>query len=460
MALADELRLSRRDGGFVREGFDADLDELRTLQTDSRRFIAALQGRYAEASGCRTLRIKHNNMLGFFVEVPQAVGEEWLRNAMKETFIHRQSMSDAMRFTTVELGELEARIASASDRAKAIEGAMFDVMSGKVVAQAQAIAATADALSSLDVSAALADLAIDRGWTRPRIDRSLAFSVVAGRHPVVEAARAKDGAPFIANDCDLSGHEAGRITLITGPNMGGKSTYLRQNALIVVLAQMGSYVPAQAAHIGVVDRLFSRVGAADDLARGRSTFMVEMVETAAILNQATPESFVILDEVGRGTATWDGLAIAWAAAEHLHDTNRCRAIFATHYHELTDLAARLPAAANASLKAREWKQDLIFLHEVQSGPADRSYGVQVAKLAGLPRSAVMRAGQILKKLEAGPSAAESLPLFAMVAEDPAPEFPAESSALIEALEAADPDSLTPREALDLVYRLKALSQGS
>jgi DNA mismatch repair protein MutS len=460
-ALADELPLSRRDGGYVREGFDPDLDELRTLQTDSRRFIAALQGRYAEASGCRTLRIKHNNMLGFFVEVPQAVGEEWLRNAMKETFIHRQSMSDAMRFTTVELGELEAKIASASDRAKAIENAMFDEMSGRVVAQAQAIAATADALSSLDVSAALADLAIDRGWTRPKIDRSLAFAVTAGRHPVVEAARAKDGAPFIANECDLSGEEAGRITLITGPNMGGKSTYLRQNALIVVLAQMGSYVPAQAAHVGVVDRLFSRVGAADDLARGRSTFMVEMVETAAILNQATDRSLVILDEIGRGTATFDGLSIAWASIEHLHDANRCRALFATHFHELTRLSERLERVGNATLKVAEWNGEVVFLHEVVPGAADRSYGLQVAKLAGLPVDVITRARTILEELERtdreGPASArlDDLPLFAapLRAKPAVPASPPVDP-LRAAIATIDPDEMTPREALEALYRLK------
>ncbi len=460
-ALGEDLPLIRRDGGFIREGFDAALDEARTLQGDSRRFIAGLQGRYAEASGCRTLRIKHNNMLGYFVEVPQAVGEEWLRNAMKETFIHRQTMSDAMRFTTVELGELEARIASAADRARAIENAMFDELCASVVAASLQIAATADALSSLDVAAALAELAQEKAWTRPKIDRSLAFKVTGGRHPVVEAALSRAGTPFIANDADLSGVEAGRITLITGPNMGGKSTYLRQNALIVVLAQMGSYVPAQSAHIGVVDRLFSRVGAADDLARGRSTFMVEMVETAAILNQATQRSLVILDEIGRGTATFDGLSIAWASIEHLHDSSRCRALFATHFHELTRLSERLERVGNATLKVAEWNNEVVFLHEVVPGAADRSYGLQVARLAGLPPPVIDRAKLILEELERsdreGPASArlDDLPLFAAPAR-PAPVKPSPPAhdPLRAALEAIDPDEMTPREALEALYRLK------
>ncbi|TVR10745.1 MAG: DNA mismatch repair protein MutS [Salinarimonadaceae bacterium] len=460
-ALADQLPLSRRDAGFIRAGHDPALDEARELQSDSRRFIAGLQGRYAEQTGCRTLRIKHNNMLGFFVEVPAAIGEDWLRNGMRETFIHRQTMSDAMRFTTVELGELEARIAGAAERARAIESAAFDLLAGDVVARASDISALAEALAALDVAAALAELAQELGWTRPLVDASLAFAVEGGRHPVVEAALKKAGEPFIANDSDLSGEEAGRITLITGPNMGGKSTYLRQNALIVVLAQMGAYVPARRARIGVVDRLFSRVGAADDLARGRSTFMVEMVETAAILNQATGRSLVILDEIGRGTATFDGLSIAWAAIEHLHDVNRCRALFATHFHELTRLCERLERVSNATLKVAEWNGEVVFLHEVAPGAADRSYGIQVAKLAGLPGVVIDRARAILEALERsdreGPAAAslDDLPLFAVAARPapPAPSAPA-ADALRETLASIDPDEMSPREALDALYALK------
>lgn len=458
-SLAEDLPLLKRDGGFIRQGFDQALDELRELQHDSRRFIAALQARYASETGCRTLRVKHNHMIGYFVEVPQNVGEDLLKEPWKETFVHRQTMAGAMRFSTIELGELEAKIASASDRALKIELALFESMVEELLGLSSDIAAAAEALAVVDVTAGLADLAVRLDWTRPVIDESLAFRITAGRHPVVEAALKREGTPFIANDSDLSGRDAGHILLITGPNMGGKSTYLRQNALIVVLAQMGSFVPAKEAHIGVVDRLFSRVGAADDLARGRSTFMVEMVETAAILNQATSRSLVILDEIGRGTATFDGLSIAWAAIEHLHEANGCRALFATHFHELTALADRMPRISNATLKVTEWNGEVVFLHEVVAGAADRSYGLQVARLAGLPTAVVERAKAILSELERSdresPKRAlvDDLPLFAAPVRAAAVEVKADG--LREALDQLDPDQMTPREALDALYRLKA-----
>jgi len=461
-ALADELPLLKRDGGFIRAGFDANLDELRELQQDSRRFIAALQARYATETGCRTLRVKHNHMIGYFVEVPQNVGEDLLKEPWKDTFVHRQTMAGAMRFSTMELGELESKIASASDRALKIELALFDEMVQALLDLTGEIASAAEAIAVIDVTAALADLAMRLDWTRPVVDTGLAFKIKGGRHPVVEAALKREGVPFIANDSDLSGKDAGHILLITGPNMGGKSTYLRQNALIVVLAQMGSYVPAKEAHIGIVDRLFSRVGAADDLARGRSTFMVEMVETAAILNQATARSLVILDEIGRGTATFDGLSIAWAAIEHLHETNRCRALFATHFHELTALAERMARISNATLKVTEWNGEVVFLHEVVPGAADRSYGLQVARLAGLPTQVVDRAKTILSELEKSDREApkrallDDLPLFAVPVRNEPPPAPKQDT-LREALAALDPDQMTPREALDALYRLK--SQG-
>jgi DNA mismatch repair protein MutS len=460
-ALADELPLLKRDGGFVRAGFDPSLDELRELQQDSRRFIAALQTRYATETGCRALRVKHNHMIGYFVEVPQNVGEDLLKEPWKDTFVHRQTMAGAMRFSTMELGELESKIASAADRALKIELALFDTMTQELLDLSGEVASAAEAIAVIDVTAALADLAMRLDWTRPTVDASLAFRIRGGRHPVVEAALKREGAAFIANDSDLSGAEAGHILLITGPNMGGKSTYLRQNALIVVLAQMGSFVPAKEAHVGVVDRLFSRVGAADDLARGRSTFMVEMVETAAILNQATSRSLVILDEIGRGTATFDGLSIAWAAIEHLHEANCCRALFATHFHELTALAERMARISNATLKVTEWNNEVVFLHEVVPGAADRSYGLQVARLAGLPPAVVDRAKAILSELEKSdresPKRAlvDDLPLFAVpVRAEPARQAP-QADALREALDALDPDQMTPREALDALYRLKS-----
>jgi DNA mismatch repair protein MutS len=464
-ALADDLPLKLADGGFIRAGFEARLDEQRQLRDESRRVIADMQARYAEMAGARTLRIKHTNFLGYFVEVPAEKGEELRVPPLSSTFIHRQTLQGAMRFSTSDLSDLETRIAAAGDRSLAIEQKIFADLAALVLAHETAIRAAADALAELDVASALAELAAERRWVRPQIDASLAFEIEGGRHPVVEAAVTAAGETFVANDADLSppqNLDSGRIWLITGPNMAGKSTFLRQNALIAILAQMGSYVPATSAHIGVVDRLFSRVGAADDLARGRSTFMVEMVETAAILNQATPCSLVILDEIGRGTATFDGLSIAWAAIEHLHEVNRCRSLFATHFHELTQLTKRLPRLHNATVRVTEWKGDVVFLHEVVPGAADRSYGVQVAKLAGLPTAVVERARIILSELEAAERGAsvetliDDLPLFAA---RPAALAPAEAHAphpVLDALRDIDPDDLTPRAAQEALYRLKQL----
>ncbi|MGZ5841371.1 MAG: DNA mismatch repair protein MutS, partial [Xanthobacteraceae bacterium] len=390
-ALATELPAFRRDGGFVREGYNSALDETRALRDESRRVIAALQARYAEDTAIRILKIKHNNVLGYFVEVTAQHGERLMAAPFNGTFIHRQTLVGQVRFTTTELGELEAKIASAAERALGLELEIFERLAASVIAASANIKDCAEALARLDVASALAHLATERAYARPLVDDSHIFVIEGGRHPVVEQALSRDGTPFVANDCDLSppqDTEPGRIWLITGPNMAGKSTFLRQNALIAILAQTGSFVPAKHAHIGVVDRLFSRVGAADDLARGRSTFMVEMVETAAILNQAGERALVILDEIGRGTATFDGLSIAWATVEHLHDVNKCRALFATHFHELTTLAGRLTRLHNATVRVKEWQGEVVFLHEVVAGAADRSYGIQVAKLAGLPASVI------------------------------------------------------------------------
>jgi DNA mismatch repair protein MutS len=464
-ALADELPAFRRDGGFVRSGYSPPLDEARALRDESRRVIAALQVRYAETTGIRTLKIRHNNVLGYFVDVTAQHGEKLLSAPLNATFIHRQTLAGQVRFTTTELGELEAKIANSAERALALELEIFDRLAGAVTAASVTIKQAADALAAIDAAAALATLALERNYVRPEVDSSLSFAIAGGRHPVVEQALANDGGPFVANDCDLSPPaeaNAGRIWLITGPNMAGKSTFLRQNALIAVLAQMGSYVPARAADIGVVDRLFSRVGAADDLARGRSTFMVEMVETAAILNQAGERALVILDEIGRGTATFDGLSIAWATIEHLHERNRCRALFATHFHEMTSLAAKLPRLHNATMRVKEWQGDVVFLHEVVPGAADRSYGIQVAKLAGLPSSVIDRAKLVLAQLEAedriSPASKliDDLPLFA-AARTPSPATSADAGliALVEAIAALHPDEMSPREALEALYALKA-----
>jgi DNA mismatch repair protein MutS len=462
-ALADELPAFRRDGGFVRSGYGAALDETRALRDESRRVVAALQARYADETQVRSLKIRHNNVLGYFVEVTAQHGDRLMAAPLNAIFIHRQTLAGQVRFTSTELGELEARIASAADRALGIELEIFDALAGRVTAIAEDIKAAAHALATLDVAAALAALAVDQRYVRPQVDHSLEFAVAGGRHPVVEQAL---DAPFVANDCDLSppsGKSAGRIYLVTGPNMAGKSTYLRQNALIAVLAQMGSFVPARAAKIGVLDRLFSRVGAADDLARGRSTFMVEMVETAAILNQAGERSLVILDEIGRGTATFDGLSIAWATIEHLHETNRCRTLFATHFHELTALAAKLDRLSNVTVRVKEWQGDVVFLHEVVAGAADRSYGIAVAKLAGLPAAVIERAKLILAELEAEDRTSharrliDDLPLFAATARPSAERANLDEAAnlVIAALSALNPDEMSPRQAIEALYALKA-----
>jgi DNA mismatch repair protein MutS len=464
--LAEELPLLKRDGGFVREGASAELDEMRALRDQSRRVVAGLQLQYCEETGIKSLKIKHNNVLGYFIEVTAGnAGSMTDTDAGRARFIHRQTMANAMRFTTTELAELETKIANAADRALAIEVETFEAMAREVVAEAEAIKAAALALATIDVSAGLAVLAEEQNYTRPTVDRSRMFAIEGGRHPVVEQALRRQAAnPFVANGCDLSppnGEQGGAIWLLTGPNMGGKSTFLRQNALIAIMAQTGSFVPAAAAHIGVVDRLFSRVGASDDLARGRSTFMVEMVETAAILNQATDRSLVILDEIGRGTATFDGLSIAWAAVEHLHEVNRCRGLFATHFHELTVLSEKLVRLSNATMRVKEWDGDVIFLHEVGPGAADRSYGIQVARLAGLPPSVVARAKDVLAKLEdadrKNPASQliDDLPLFQVaVRREEAARASSGPSKVEESLKALNPDDMTPREALDALYALK------
>ncbi|MEA2978060.1 MAG: mismatch repair protein MutS [Alphaproteobacteria bacterium] len=463
-ALAEDLPAFKRDGGFIRPGYNASLDEARALRDESRRVIAGLQARYADGTGIRGLKIRHNNVLGYFVEVTAQHGDKLMTPPHNQAFIHRQTLAGQVRFTTTDLGELEAKIANAATRALGIELESFEQLAGTVIAASKAIKAAAEALAVLDVSVALAQIASERNYTRPEVDDSLHFVIEGGRHPVVEQALSRDGAPFVANDCDLSPSEdmqAGRIWLLTGPNMGGKSTFLRQNALIAILAQMGSFVPARRAHIGIVDRLFSRVGAADDLARGRSTFMVEMVETAAILNQARERSLVILDEIGRGTSTFDGLSIAWATIEHLHEANRCRALFATHFHELTALSAKLPRLFNATVRVKEWHGDVVFLHEVVPGAADRSYGIQVAKLAGLPAAVIERAKLVLAGLEAENRVSpvrgfEDLPLFA-AAPRPSAASAADTAldALVASLTALHPDEMSPRDALEALYALKA-----
>ncbi|MBN9319965.1 MAG: DNA mismatch repair protein MutS [Caulobacterales bacterium] len=459
--LGPDLPAQARDGGYVAPGVRPELDQARALRDDSRRVIAALEAQLVAESGV-PLKIRHNAVLGYFLESTAQKAEPLLKPPLNATFIHRQTMAGAVRFTTVELAELDARIAQAGERALAIEVEAFEAWREEACALAGALQAVAEALAGLDVYAALAEWAEEANAVRPVIDRSLAFEAEAARHPVVEAAVKRAGDAYTPNDCrlDAAGRNRAdscpRLAIVTGPNMAGKSTFLRQNALLAVLAQAGCFVPARSLKLGVVDRLFSRVGAGDDLARGRSTFMAEMVETAAILSQATPRSLVILDEIGRGTATYDGLAIDWACAEALHDTNRCRALFATHYHELAKLEDRLAHVGNLSLKAKEWNGDLIFLHEAVEGPADRSYGVQVAKLAGVPTPVVARAREVLERLEreAGDKAQlDDLPLFAATA--PTPD-PVSAAPVAKALADLDLDGMSPREAQEALYRLKGM----
>lgn len=459
-ALVAEPPLLTRDGGFIAPGLDAELDEARTLRDEGRSVIAGFQQKYAADTGITSLKIKHNNVLGYFIETTATHAHKMLNLPFSETYIHRQTTANQVRFTTVELSEIETRILNAGNLALEIEKRLYQRLSGEVLASAAHLNQAARGLAELDLTAGLADLARGENWCRPHVDASRAFDVRGGRHPVVEhALRQQSGDAFVANDCDLSTDAGSAVWLLTGPNMAGKSTFLRQNALIALLAQMGSYVPAEQAHIGVVSQLFSRVGASDDLARGRSTFMVEMVETAAILNQADKHALVILDEIGRGTATYDGLSIAWATLEHLHAANQCRALFATHYHELTALAGKLEGVENATVAVKEWEGEVIFLHEVHKGAADRSYGVQVAQLAGLPASVVDRARIVLDQLEktereGGKQKAliDDLPLFSAAAPPPPPT--PKSSPVTDMLDDILPDELSPREALDLIYKLK------
>ncbi|MBN8839991.1 MAG: DNA mismatch repair protein MutS [Sphingomonadales bacterium] len=456
-ALVPAPPIDAADGGYIAAGYDAALDDLRDAGAGGRRAIAALEAKYRAETGIAALKISHNGVLGYHIEVPAKAGDTLMKP--ESGFTHRQTLAGVVRFNAPELHEVAARVTQAGAHALAAEAAHLEELTGTALASREEIAATADALARLDVAAGNAERAAEGAWARPHLTDDARFEVAGGRHPVVEAAVARAGERFVANDCTLS--ESSRLWLVTGPNMGGKSTFLRQNALIAVLAQAGCYVPASKATLGLVDRLFSRVGASDNLARGRSTFMVEMVETAAILAQATQRSFVILDEVGRGTSTYDGLAIAWAVVEAIHEDNRCRCLFATHYHELTRLAERCDALTLHNVRAREWKGELVLLHEVADGPADRSYGLAVARLAGMPPTTVARAKAVLAKLEAGrqktgglAAGLDDLPLFAATL--PAEEE--QGDAVRREVEALDVDALTPREALDTLYRLKALAR--
>jgi DNA mismatch repair protein MutS len=456
-ALVDAPPIDASKGGYIAEGYDAALDALREASSLGRRAIAALESRYRNSTGISSLKIRHNAVLGYHVEVSARHADRLM--TPDSGFTHRQTLAGVVRFNSPELQEEASRVVEAGAHALAAEAAHAEELSALAVAVAPQITATAEAIARIDVAASHASRAAEGAWTLPHLTDEPCLEIEAGRHPVVETALRETGERFVANDLTLGASD--RLWLITGPNMGGKSTFLRQTALIAVLAQCGSFVPTARAKVGIVDRLFSRVGASDNLARGRSTFMVEMVETAAILAQATPQSLVILDEIGRGTSTYDGLAIAWAVVEAMHNQVKCRTLFATHYHELTRLAGRLDCLSLHHVRAREWKGDLVLLHEVADGAADRSYGIAVAKLAGLPPAVVSRARSVLAKLEAGRDATggiaaglDDLPLFAAVEPETA------SDPIATALADLNPDSLSPREALEMLYELKRLAQSS
>lgn len=459
-ALIAEPPLLARDGGFIQKGYSAVLDEFLLIKNSSKKLLMDLQAKYIAQTGIQTLKVTFNNLLGYYVEVPSTKALPLLEN--KEMgFIHRQTLLNNVRFTTVELSELETKINQADTKILALELEIFEQLRRRLLTQKEKIVSAANALAQIDVACGLAKAALQNNYVRPILTNGLDFEIKNGRHLIVEQSLKKEQQIFIGNDCCLNKNDTNELWLLTGPNMAGKSTFLRQNALIVVLAQMGSFVPADQATIGIVDKLFSRVGASDDLARGRSTFMVEMVEVSHILNGATERSLVILDEVGRGTATFDGLSLAWAVVEYLCTQNKSRGLFATHYHELTHLADKLKNLSLHTMRIKEWQGSIVFLHEVVEGSADKSYGIHVAKLAGLPAAVLKRAQNVLSELEetnAGRSHLfDNLPLFQVAVQTPAsPTF----SAVETKLKQTDLDMLSPREALDFLYDLKSIAQKS
>ena len=451
--------------GYMRAGFHAELDSLREAATEGRALLAALEARERDRSGIPTLKLRFHPVHGYGIEVSKS---QLAR--VPGDFERKQTLANAERFTTPELRELEARLLGAHDRAAALERELFEAVRTQLQAFANPIREAAEAVAELDAIASLAEVARRDGWVRPEVGADQRLEIVAGRHPVVEALlRAQGGEDYVANDTSLDPDDA-QLLVLTGPNMSGKSTYLRQVALVALLAQVGSFVPAESAHVGVVDRIFTRVGASDRLARGESTFMVEMRETAEILAHATRQSLVILDEIGRGTSTFDGLSIAWAVAEQLHDAPRLRprTLFATHYHELVELAASKPRVRNAHFEVREWGQEVVFLRRLALGGASRSYGIQVARLAGLPDAVIARARQLLAALEAGEFAGRShkgrTPQLALF-EAPTRSEPTGPSALeqgvLDEIRRLDVDRVAPLDALTLLHRLaSALRKGN
>lgn len=452
-ALVDKPPLKARDGGFIKQGYSVELDDVLNLKYNTRKILADLQHHYIQMTGINNLKISFNNLQGYYVEIPEKQAS-LIQEHPEWGFKHRKTLLNSIRFITAELMDLESKINHADEQALLIEMKCFDQLRSMILSKKEEISTAASRLAVLDVASALAYRAELGHWVRPILTDGYDFEIKGGRHPVVEAALQKNHQTFIPNDCTL-GEPDNNLWILTGPNMAGKSTFLRQNAQIAVMAQMGSFVPAEYAKIGLIDRLFSRVGASDELAKGRSTFMVEMVEVASILNGATDKSLVILDEVGRGTATFDGLSLAWAVVEYLHDHNKCRGLFATHYHELTALSNRLSGVTLHTMRVKEWQGDIVFLHEVDKGAVNRSYGVHVAKLAGIPEPVIVRAEQVLAQLEEKKQTQkplfDDLPLFSQVLKT---TYTKHESSVEKELKQLDIDSLSPREALNILYQLK------
>jgi DNA mismatch repair protein MutS len=447
-----------REGGIIAEGYNVELDELRAISREGKGFIARLEAKERARTGISSLKIRYNRVFGYYIEVTKAN-----LSGIPDEYTRRQTLANAERFITPELKEYEEKVLGAEERIVELEYALFQDIRERVAGEGERISRTADRLATLDVLISLAELAHDKGYCRPEVDDGDRISIVEGRHPVVESLNL--GERFVPNDTELDGND-NQLLIITGPNMAGKSTYMRQVALITLMAQIGSFVPAAEARIGIADRVFTRVGASDNLSRGQSTFMVEMMETAHILRNATPQSLVILDEIGRGTSTFDGVSIAWAVAEYLHDTPACtpRTLFATHYHELTDLALTRPRVKNYTVAVKEWNDQIIFLRKIVSGGASHSYGIQVARLAGLPRDVIERAREILRNLERGEFEEGGMPRLAGGLKSP-PKKPSPQLSLFspvdddlrERLRRLVIETLTPLEALNMMAELKRMA---
>ncbi len=449
-ALIENSSATEKGEYIICSEYDESLKEFRRLKHEAQDLIFDLQARYVNITNINSLKIKYNNVLGYFVETPISYSTKMSSDSFSETFIHRQTTTNCIRFSTIELSNMASNILNAQERTEEIEQNILRQLKDSIIIKSRELNSAAIALSEFDFYSSLSFQSISAEWNKPIVDNSKTFNITAGRHPVIELVLRNNGSDnFVSNDCNLSPN-CKSMMLLTGPNMAGKSTYLRQNALITILAQIGSYVPAKEAHIGVVDQIFSRVGASDDLSKGNSTFMVEMIETASILKNATASTLIIMDEIGRGTSTYDGLSIAWASLEYIHNEIKCRTLFATHYHELTKLQNEMPNIKNATIAIREWNEEVIFLHQVKFGTAIRSYGIQVAKLAGLPNTVTERATAILKALEHDRDNSDVSYFSDNTIENSSKSKNIESYKIFDMLLSLNTDEITPKQALAML----------